>query len=154
MRIRFIAFVFVLLGGTAAQVAAADQQFDYSGTEGLLPPVQPWSGKSEALIATADDPWISPAERTGLMTTPDYEETMVWLQKLVTAAPELELISLGKSLQGRDFFSKPNNMRTKLGAFGTGIARIELPASNLQDLRWSNRTSRFSYLTVKMQYGS
>ena len=104
MRIRFIAFVFVLLGGTAAQVAAADQQFDYSGTEGLLPPVQPWSGKSEALIATADDPWISPAERTGLMTTPDYEETMVWLQKLVTAAPELELISLGKSLQGRDFW--------------------------------------------------
>ncbi len=74
----------------------------FSDTEALLPPIQNWSGKSESLMVLPDDPWITPAERKGLNATPDYEETMAWLTKLVAAAPELEMVSIGKSLQGRD----------------------------------------------------
>ena len=68
----------------------------------LLPPLQDWSGKSEELQVMAEDPWITPSEQTGLQATPGYQETMAWLTRLVAAAPELEMVSIGKSLQGRD----------------------------------------------------
>ena len=70
--------------------------------ESLLPPLQDWSGKSEELQVMAEDPWITPSEQTGLQATPGYQETMAWLTRLVAAAPELEMVSIGKSLQGRD----------------------------------------------------
>ena len=76
----------------------------YSDTESLLPPLLEWSGKSENLIVSTDDPWITPSEKTGLTSTPSYDETTRWLKRLVQAAPELEMISIGKSLQGRDFW--------------------------------------------------
>ena len=55
-------------------------------------------------MVSADDPWITPAERTGLSATPGYDETVNWLRKLVAAAPELKMVSIGRSLQGRDFW--------------------------------------------------
>ncbi len=76
----------------------------YGDTESLLPPISRWSGQSESLLAAADDPWITPAEESGLEATPSYRETVAWLRKLVEAAPELEMVSIGKSLQGRDFW--------------------------------------------------
>lgn len=91
----------VLAGLVTSLSVAADI---YSDTESLLPPMQKWSGKSEELMAAKDDPWITPAEISGLMATPSYDETVAWLQKLVAAAPELEMVSIGKSLQGRDFW--------------------------------------------------
>ena len=69
----------------------------FSDSETLLPPAQSWSGRSESLMTHPDDAWITPAERTGLSATPDYDETMAWLVKLVAAAPELEMVSIGKS---------------------------------------------------------
>jgi hypothetical protein len=87
-----------------ASVSASDTLELFSKSEALLPPVQNWSGKSESVVAAIDDPWITPAERTGLTATPDYDETMAWLRKLVLVAPELKLVSIGKSLQGRDFW--------------------------------------------------
>ena len=83
---------------------ASGQASAFNDYESLLPPLQEWSGASEALIASADDDWITPAERTGLTATPDYDETFAWLQKLVAAAPELEMKSIGRSLQGRDIW--------------------------------------------------
>jgi len=74
----------------------------FSDAETLLPPVQAWSGKSESLVVAADDPWITPAEENGLIATPNYDQTMAWLTRLVAAAPELKMVSIGKSLQGRD----------------------------------------------------
>lgn len=82
----------------------AGQPADFSDTESLLPPVQQWSGKSEALMIATDDPWVTPAELTGLTATPSYDETVAWLNALVKAAPELEMISIGKSLEGRDIW--------------------------------------------------
>ena len=96
--------VLSILAPITAQVFASGSPEFFSDSESLLPPVQHWSGESEALIVAADDPWITPAERTGLSVTPDYDETVSWLRKLVAAAPELEMVSIGKSLQGRDIW--------------------------------------------------
>ena len=74
----------------------------YEQTVDLLPPNLEWSGASESLVVAADDPWITPAEKHGLKSTPSYEETVSWLHGLVEAAPQLEMISIGKTHQGRD----------------------------------------------------
>lgn len=67
-----------------------------------LPPAIPWNGKSRSLMVAATDPWVTPSERDQLRTTPRYDETVAWLRKLVAAAPQLKMISIGKSDQGRD----------------------------------------------------
>jgi len=69
-----------------------------------LPPEVPWDGKSQELLVDDDDLWITPAERTGLTATPNYDETVAWLQRLAAAAPELSMVSLGKSYEGRDIW--------------------------------------------------
>jgi hypothetical protein len=69
-----------------------------------LPPLPPWSGKTRSLIVAANDPWITPSERTRLTTTPNYDDTVAWLRKLVAAAPQLKMVSLGRSAEGRDIW--------------------------------------------------
>lgn len=68
----------------------------------VLPPELPWDGASRSLVAAPDDPWITPAEASGLTRTPSYQETVDWLSRLAAAAPEVEMVSLGKSPEGRD----------------------------------------------------
>jgi len=70
----------------------------------ILPPVIPWDGASRQWVVEPDDPWITPAERMGLEETPRYQETVDWLRKLVAAAPELTLTSVGTSLEGREIW--------------------------------------------------
>jgi len=70
----------------------------------ILPPLPPWNGASRALVVPANDPWVTPSEKTGLKDTPSYDETVAYLRKLVDAAPELEMVSLGKSPEGRDIW--------------------------------------------------
>jgi murein tripeptide amidase MpaA len=69
-----------------------------------LPPNIPWNGASRALMVPATDPWVTPSERDQLRTTPRYDETVAYLKRLVAAAPQLKLISLGKSGEGRDIW--------------------------------------------------
>ncbi len=68
----------------------------------LLPPLMPWSGKSEALVAGPDNKWITPAEKNGFKFTPDYTETMHWLARLCTASDALEMTTIGVSANGRE----------------------------------------------------
>ena len=68
----------------------------------ILPPLMPWSGKSEALIAQPDNKWITPGEKTGFVSTPDYTETMTWLSSLCKASDLLEMTTIGVSAQSRD----------------------------------------------------
>lgn len=85
--------------------APTSREFSEAASHAILPPLIPWNGKSRALIAPKDDPWITPAEKSDFRTTPSYEETSAWLRKLVAAAPEqLQMISLGKSAEGRDIW--------------------------------------------------
>ena len=97
----FLLLLLLQMGATT--FAAVETEF-FSDTGSLLPPVQNWSGSSESLVVAADDPWITPAEQMQLKATPDYDETVAWLGKLVKASPELEMISIGRSLQGRDIW--------------------------------------------------
>lgn len=68
----------------------------------ILPPLIPWNGASRGLAVDADDPWITPSEKTGLKATPSYDETFAYLRRLVAAAPQLKMISIGRSDEGRD----------------------------------------------------
>ena len=52
-----------------------------STAQTILPPVIEWHGKSEALIANANNTWITAAEKSDFVTTPDYKETMSWFKK-------------------------------------------------------------------------
>ncbi|WP_233635670.1 M14 family metallopeptidase [Hymenobacter setariae] len=67
-----------------------------------LPPVRPWSGKSEQLLVKAGDKWITPAEAADFKTTPRYAEVKAWLQKLAAASPLMTLHSFGRTGEGRE----------------------------------------------------
>jgi hypothetical protein len=72
--------------------------------QSFLPPVIEWSGKSESLVARRDNPWITASEKSNFVSTPDYKETMNWFKKLAAASPLLTMISVGKSVEGRDIY--------------------------------------------------
>ncbi|WP_418357877.1 M14 family metallopeptidase [Shewanella basaltis] len=72
--------------------------------DNILPPIQPWSGASETLLLSAEHPWATPFEQHGYLSTPNYSDTMAWLDKLVDSSDVLHKVSLGKSPQGRDIW--------------------------------------------------
>ena len=72
--------------------------------EAVLPPLEPWRGRSLELAVAADHPWATPFEVGGMVASPSYDETVAWLERLVEAAPELEMVSLGRSPEGRDIW--------------------------------------------------
>jgi murein tripeptide amidase MpaA len=75
-----------------------------AGRTAILPPELAWPGKSRALVRPPTDPWATPAEKSGLTTTPRYDETVAWLRQLAAAAPNLAMLSLGRSPEGRDIW--------------------------------------------------
>ncbi|MCO7223357.1 M14 family metallopeptidase [Pleionea sp. CnH1-48] len=70
----------------------------------LLPPLPAWKGASEALIQPASNPWQTPAEKNDLASTPDYEASVAFMNKLVASDPRLQKVNLGKSPQQRDIW--------------------------------------------------
>ncbi len=72
--------------------------------DAILPPAIEWHGKSEALLLSADNPWATPFEKNGLKTSPSYDETFIWLDKLIAQSDKLKKVSLGKSPQGQDIW--------------------------------------------------
>jgi len=87
--------IFLLAAGYLAQAQSADD---------ILPPAPAWKGQSRALAVPAGDPWVTPFEAAHMKGSPSYEETVAWLRKLVAAAPELKMISIGTSLEGRHIY--------------------------------------------------
>lgn len=69
-----------------------------------LPPETPFDGSSRELAVDADHEWATPFEKGGLVDSPDYAATVDWLRRLVAASDRLQLLSLGKSLEGRDIW--------------------------------------------------
>ncbi len=87
-----------------------------------LPPVMPWSGASEKLVVAADDPWITPAEQTDFIETPDYTATRAWLDKLVVSAPQLMSIErFGTTAQGRELYF----VRASKGGTGKPVLLVQ-----------------------------
>ncbi len=93
-----IVLLFGSLNGSPSAWAAG------AGGTAILPPVAPFEGASRSIMVSSDDPWVTPSERTRLTATPSYAETVGWLDRLVAAAPELEMVSLGTSPEGRDIW--------------------------------------------------
>ncbi|QHL90509.1 carboxypeptidase [Sphingomonas changnyeongensis] len=98
-----------LLGAASLSLAAPSQSAVQPGPStsqpAPLPPLLPWSGRSEALVVAANDPWITPAERTGFAETPDYAATRAWLDRLVKASPLLSIESFGRTAEGRELYA-------------------------------------------------
>jgi len=69
-----------------------------------LPPVQPWHGKSEARVAPAGHPWITPAEQSQFVNSPGYDDTIAWLKKLCAATPLISMVEFGRTAQGRPLY--------------------------------------------------
>ncbi|MEH8018205.1 M14 family metallopeptidase [Rheinheimera muenzenbergensis] len=66
-----------------------------------LPAVPTWQGSSEALMKSKGQPWVTPAELTGLNDSPDYAATLHYVNQLVDSSELLQLEQFGVSAQGR-----------------------------------------------------
>lgn len=88
---------------TSLLLALCSSTFAATPTD-FLPPAPQWHGASEALIAKADNPWITPAESMGLLDTPNYADTVAYLQRLVAASPLLKMQEFGRTAQGRPLY--------------------------------------------------
>lgn len=86
-----------------------------------LPPVLPWTGASERLVAGPTDPWITPAEASGFVDTPDYAATRAWLDRLVEASPLLSLERFGQTAEGRDLYF----VRASKGGTGKPVLLVQ-----------------------------
>jgi hypothetical protein len=53
---------------------------------------------------TGKDKWETYFEKSGFLSTPDYNETIEYLKRLAQASPYARLIKIGVSPQGRDLF--------------------------------------------------
>ncbi|MDR8525985.1 M14 family metallopeptidase [Shewanella fidelis] len=89
---------------TELQTANPPQLANTFVNDAILPPIQPWHGNSESLIVAADEQWATPFEQNGLKTSPSYDETFIWLNKLIAQSDMLHKVSIGKSPQGREIW--------------------------------------------------
>ena len=94
-----LALWLVSMGEAAAQSPAVE-----ADASRFLPPELPWNGKSTALLVGEGDTWETPFEASKGSETPRYEATLAWLKRLDEASPEVEMVSLGKSPEGRDLW--------------------------------------------------
>ena len=90
--------------GLIASAPARSPAAPHLATSAILPPEIPWDGRSKEFIAAAGDRWVTPAEASGLSQTPRYDATIAWLRRLCDAAPELEMLSIGRTAEGRDIW--------------------------------------------------
>lgn len=88
----------------AEQPTATPQVATTYVNDAILPPSLVWHGASESLLLDGDAPWATPFEQGGFKVSPSYDETFVWLDKLVASSDMLHKVSLGKSPQGRDIW--------------------------------------------------
>ena len=91
---------FVLLIALTTAAAAQDTDLDVHHID-HLPPVETWNGASIQLMLEPDHEWATDFEKSGGFASPDYETTMAWARRLVDAADELAMFSIGDSPQGR-----------------------------------------------------
>ncbi|WP_211567129.1 M14 family metallopeptidase [Microbulbifer marinus] len=65
-----------------------------------MPKLIPWQGESEQLIVRDGD-WVTPAEGSGFRTTPDYQQTRAFINRLAAASPDIKTKDIGTSAGGR-----------------------------------------------------
>ncbi|QYJ86235.1 M14 family metallopeptidase [Shewanella mesophila] len=101
------ALLFICVNASASDSGTQVQTPQVADTyvnDATLPPSIVWHGESESVLMAADEPWATPFEQQGLKTSPSYDETFAWLDKLIASSERLRKVSLGKSPQGRDIW--------------------------------------------------
>lgn len=101
--------------------AEADDGAPRSLSSMILPPAMPWSGASERLVASPNDPWITPAEAAGFRTTPNYAEVRAWLERLDAASPLIAVESFGRTTEGREMLY----VRASKGGAGKPVVLVQ-----------------------------
>lgn len=91
MKTLSIFFIILFSTLTSLQVFAQD----------LMPPLLPWDGKSKSLLVDKSNPWVTPFELSGGLESPNYSETMAWMEKLASSASYMTMTNAGISEQGR-----------------------------------------------------
>lgn len=87
-----------------AKLAVTPQIANTYVNDAILPPSHTWQGASETLLRSQDDEWVTPFEQSGGIKSPNYADTIAWLDKLADETTKLQKVSLGKSPQGRDIW--------------------------------------------------
>jgi hypothetical protein len=65
--------------------------------------LQPRTAVASACAPTGDAKWLTPAEKSCYATTPDYDDTMAYLQRVQAAAPgQVKIEGFGKTGEGRE----------------------------------------------------
>lgn len=90
---------FLIVAATALSVSIGATA--NATSDAHLPPLMPWQGKSESLI-NVNSQQQTPAEVNGLTDTPDYQQTMAYIDKLAAKSRYIQVKSIGTSAQGRD----------------------------------------------------
>jgi len=72
--------------------------------ETLLPPIKPFQGKSLELIKGNSDKWQTKFEKTKMLSTPNYDESIEYITALANSDKQFHLTSIGKSPQKRDIW--------------------------------------------------
>lgn len=98
LRTRTVVLLILVLLGTAKAWAGT------AASTAILPPVAEWNGKSLSRLVPTSNEWVTPFEAGGGVSTPRYDETVAYLKRLVAAAPELSMVSLGRSPEGREIW--------------------------------------------------
>ena len=99
-----LVFLGCILASTPVAVADWTPNSYEIDPESLLPPVLEWKGRSRNLIVSEEDPWRTPVEESDFQTTPTYRQTFDWIARLVAASPRLEMVSIGRSWEGRELW--------------------------------------------------
>lgn len=92
----------VAVAACAATAAAYAQGQAFVQAPPVLPPAPAWHGASEALVAPAGEPWLTPAERADFQSSPTYAQTLAYLRAMAASSGLLTLHTFGKSYQGRE----------------------------------------------------
>ena len=70
-------------------------------SQSILPPVIPWKGKSESRMVSANNPFITPFERSNGIQTATSAELNQFLSKLQAQTPQIRIDTIGYSAEGR-----------------------------------------------------
>ena len=84
----------------AISSAQAIGKIDIHSPSSLLPPTQNWHGNSLQLVST-DEQWLTPSEQHKFKTTPSYDETIKFIERLAHKSPLIKLSYFGQSALGR-----------------------------------------------------
>lgn len=96
----------VLLASTLLAASSAGAYAQGSAPiEAPLPPLAPWRGASESLPVKPDHQWATPGEKTGLVESPSYADTVAFVQRMAAASPLLTVDAFGRTPQGRDMIA-------------------------------------------------